>query len=76
VGFLAAPMDQAATKALMALKTDIDDFHCHGREVYWMCRHKQSESTFSNVRFEKHVKASVTFRGINTIARLAAKCQE
>ena len=57
----------------MALKTDIDDFHVNGREVYWLCRKKQSESTFSNVRFEKLIKASVTFRGVNTVAKLATK---
>jgi hypothetical protein len=57
----------------MALKTEIDDFHVHGREVYWLCKKRQGESTFSNLRFEKFVKARTTFRGVNTIARLAAK---
>ena len=73
VGFLAAPLDAAAMKALTALKTDIDDFHVNGREVYWICKVGQSGSTMSNVRFEKMVKVGVTFRGMNTIARLAAK---
>jgi uncharacterized protein (DUF1697 family) len=73
VGFLAGPLDAAAMKALMALKTDIDDFHVNGREVFWICRKQQSESTMSNMRFEKMLKVSVTFRGVNTIARLAAK---
>ena len=73
VGFLAAPLDAAAMKALTALKTDIDDFHVNGREVYWICKLRQSESTMSNMRFEKVVKVSVTFRGMNTIARLTAK---
>lgn len=74
VGFLAEPLDRTAVKTLLALKTDIDDFHINGREVYWLCTKRQHESTFSNVRFEKQVKASVTFRGVNTVARLAAKC--
>ncbi len=39
----------------MALKTDIDDFHVQGREVYWLCRRKQSESTFSNAMLEKAI---------------------
>jgi uncharacterized protein (DUF1697 family) len=73
VGFLAGPLDAAAMKALMALKTDIDDFHVNGREVFWMCRTRQGESTMSNMRFEKMLKVRVTFRGVNTIARLAAK---
>jgi uncharacterized protein (DUF1697 family) len=73
VGFLAQPLTADARKSLMALKTEIDDFHVNGREVYWLCRKKQSESTFSNMRFEKVVKASATFRGVNTVTRLAAR---
>jgi uncharacterized protein (DUF1697 family) len=73
VAFLAAPLDPAAVKALVALRTDIDEFHVNGREVYWLCRKKQSESTFSNLRFEKIAEVRATFRGLNTVAKLAAK---
>jgi uncharacterized protein (DUF1697 family) len=73
VGFLAEPLAAEGRKSLMALKTDIDDFHVNSREVYWLCRTRQSESTFSNVRFEKLTKARVTFRGVNTVAKLATK---
>jgi hypothetical protein len=48
-------------------------FHVHGREVYWLCRKKQSASTFSNNAFEKALKLGATFRGMNTIKKLAAK---
>ncbi len=58
---------------LFDLKTDIDDFHVYGREVYWLCEKKQSESKFSNVVFEKKLKFRTTFRGMNTIAKLASK---
>ena len=73
IGFLAQPLDAAAKKSLLALKTDIDDFHTRGREVYWICKKKQSESKFSNTRFEKATGARVTFRGANTVAGLAVK---
>jgi len=73
VGFLAEPLEAEGRKSLMALRTEIDDFHLHDREVYWLCKKKQSESTFSNVRFEKIVKARTTFRGVNTVERLATK---
>jgi uncharacterized protein (DUF1697 family) len=73
VAFLAAPLDAAAQKLLMAMKTDIDDFHVNGREMYWLCTRKQSESKFSNARFERVLKVRTTFRGLNTIARLAEK---
>ena len=73
VGFLNQPLDAAARKALDGLKTAIDDFHLNGREIYWLCKVGQSESKFSNMVFEKTTKARVTFRGANTVAKLAAK---
>ena len=73
VGFLSGPMVPSAVKTLMAMRTPIDDFHVSGRELYWLCRKKQSESRFSNVRFEKAVEGRATFRGLNTIVKLAAK---
>jgi uncharacterized protein (DUF1697 family) len=73
VALLAEPIDAAAARHVRELKTDIDDFHVHGREVYWLCRKKQSESTFSNNAFEKALKLRTTFRGMNTIKKLAAK---
>ena len=73
VGFLNAPLDAAATRVLMAFKNDIDDFHTNLREVYWLCKVGQSDSKFSNARFEKALKIRCTFRGINTIRRLTDK---
>jgi len=73
IAFLAEPLDAASQKRLLALKTDIDDFHVHGREVYWLCRKKQSESTFSNVVLEKTIGRASTIRGVNTLQKMAAK---
>ena len=73
VGFLAQPLDAAAKKSLTALANTIDRFHVHDREVYWLCEKRQSESKFSNVVFEKATGARVTFRGANTVRKLAIK---
>jgi uncharacterized protein (DUF1697 family) len=73
VAFLAEPLDAAAQQKLMALETDIDDFHVHGREVYWLCKKKQSESKFSNAVLEKTIGQAATMRGINTLKKLAAQ---
>jgi uncharacterized protein (DUF1697 family) len=73
VGFLDEPLTAGARKALAAFRTETDDFHTKGREVYWLCRKKQSESRFSNVRFEKALKISATFRGAKTIVKLTSK---
>ena len=73
VAFLSSPLDEGPTRKLLALRTEIDDFAICGREVYWLCRVKQSESTFSNAVFEKTLGLTATWRGINTLERLAAK---
>lgn len=73
VGFLAEPLHAEGLAALMSLRTRVDDFHVRGRELFWKRLVSQAESKFSNVAFERAVGRPVTFRGINTITRLAAK---
>jgi len=73
VGFLEGPLKPDAVKALMALKTADDEFHVNGRELYWLSKKRQGESLFSNALLEKTVKARSTFRGVNTVVKLAAK---
>lgn len=74
VGFFAAPVGPAVTRALMALRTDDDDFHVRGREVYWLRRKSWNEGTLDYAVFERTLKATATFRGVNTVSRLAAQC--
>jgi uncharacterized protein (DUF1697 family) len=73
VGFLADILDDAAKQKLMSLRTDIDDFHVHGREIYWLCKKKQSDSKISNVVIEKALGVKSTLRGMNTVNKLAEK---
>ncbi|MBI3402657.1 MAG: DUF1697 domain-containing protein [Acidobacteria bacterium] len=73
IGFLKARLDAASTRALMAFTSDVDDFHTHEREIYWLCRVGQSDSKFSNVKLEKAIGATCTFRNITTVTKLAAK---
>ena len=73
VGFLVEPPAAAAKKLIASFKSEVDDFHTHGREIYWLSQAKQSDSKFSNARFEKMLKTRATWRGINTVRRLAAK---
>ena len=73
VGFLSEPLPPASCKALEAMGTGIDAFHANGREWYWLCREKQSNSKVSNGAIEKALKVRSTLRGMNTIVRLAAK---
>jgi uncharacterized protein (DUF1697 family) len=76
IAFLTDPLDDPSKQKLMALRTEIDDFHLHGREIYWLCRKKQSESTFSNTVLEKTLGIKSTLRGVNTVRKMAGKyCQ-
>lgn len=73
VGFTKSELNQMQTKALMSFKTEIDDFHTRGTEVFWLCKTKQSESTFDPKKLERTLSMPVTFRTIKTIHRLAVK---
>ncbi len=73
IAFLAETLDAASIKKVMALRTEIDDLAIHGREVYWLCRKKQSESLFSNALLEKTLGKSSTLRGANTVQKIVAK---
>jgi uncharacterized protein (DUF1697 family) len=73
VAFLSKPLDEASWQKLLALRTEIDNFACLGREVYWLCRTKQSQSTFSNAVLEKTLKIQSTLRGMNTVKKLAER---
>jgi len=73
VGFAAAPLGAKGTKCLAGFECEDERFHVRGRELYWMSRVGQGTSQFSAAKLEKALGAQVTFRGMNTVQRLAAK---
>ncbi len=73
VGFLERALTREERKRLSDLESAVDKFHVAGREVYWLCRVRQSESKFTNAAFERALGVRATFRGIKTVRRLAAK---
>ncbi len=73
IALLKAPLPADAMARVQALETEMDSFATHGRAFYWLCRQKQSHSTFNNNRFERTARAQATFRGINSLTRLARK---
>lgn len=54
-------------------RSPVDDFHIHGREVYWLCRKKMSESAFSGALLEKTLGMPATIRNSTTVKKLATK---
>ena len=73
IAFLRREPDEPARQRLMALTSEIDRFAVHERQVYWLCRKKQSESTFSNAVLEKALGMQSTLRGANTVVKMAAR---
>lgn len=73
VALMAAPLSGEVLKKLPMFESEVDQFHSHGRELYWRCRVKVSESPLNWGKFERAMGAPGTMRNINTIRRLATK---
>jgi len=73
VAFLQAEPDHAAAQKLLTFRSEVDDFHVHEREFYWLSRARMSDSAFSGARLEKTLGLLATMRNITTVRKLAAK---
>ena len=73
IAFLLTLPSAEAQEKLMAFRNEVDDFRVHGREVYWLCRKKISESAFSGALLEKVLGMPATMRNATTIEKLVAK---
>lgn len=73
VAFLKVAPDEAAIGRLMILQNEIDAFAVVGREMYWLCRMRQSESKFANTVLEKVLGQPATMRQVSTLQRLVEK---
>jgi len=77
VNFFNEPLDEDAKERLAALRTEVDEFHVHGREMYWLARKKISESLVTGPQLARAVgKVPSTNRNVTTIRKLAAKYPE
>ena len=73
IGFLANKPSNEAKQKLLSFTTETDEFHVNGREVYWLCRTKFSESAVSGALLEKTLGMPATFRNSTTVKKIAAK---
>ena len=77
VVFMGRELGEEAKKKLIALNNPVDEFHVHGRELYWLCRKRMSESTITGGVIEKAVGGMPgTNRNVTTVRKLAAKYHE
>lgn len=72
VAFLNQKPDKKQQQALMAFKSEADDFTVKGREVYNLRRDREN-SVFSNAFIEKILKMPSTTRNLTTIKKIAEK---
>lgn len=73
VGFLREPLDDAIAQSLLTFRTPMDEFEVRGREFYWLCRGKSTDSLVSWPKAAKAVKVVSTMRNMTMIRRLAVK---
>jgi uncharacterized protein (DUF1697 family) len=73
VGFLRSPPSEERRDKLLALGSDVDDFHVHDRELYWRLRVKQlNESKVTGAKLERAIGAT-TLRNVTTVRKLGEK---
>ena len=73
VAFTASELGDDHRSKLGDFNDGLSDFVAHGKEIYWRCSVRQSESNFKSQKFEKALGVGATWRNINTVRRLAAK---
>jgi len=73
VSFVKRAPSADVQREIMACRNPIDDFHIHGREVYWLRRPQFGESKFTGARLERLLGTLATARNVSTVMRLSAK---
>ncbi len=71
--FLRHEPDEAARSRLMALQDGVNEFHLHGREVYWLCHVSVQQSKVSGAAMEKALGSEATARNVTTVTKMATK---
>jgi uncharacterized protein (DUF1697 family) len=76
VSFLRDPPSAAARRAVAALRSTTDDFHIHGRELYWLSRVPFGDSKIAGPLLERILRMPATSRNITSLRKLAARCAD
>ena len=73
VVFLKTKPTAEVREKVAALQTEYDHFHLHGRELYWWCEGRFSDSLVKPGRPDKALGTPGTARSVTTVRKLAAK---
>lgn len=72
VGFLKTAPAKVAQSSVLSLGSKMDEFHFRGRELYWLCRTRVSDSPVSGALLERKLGMAVTIRNSRTVRKIAA----
>ena len=73
VVFLKTAPGAEVKEKVNALRTEYDELHIHGRELYWWCHGRSSDSLIKPGRMDKALGTPGTARNVTTVRKLAAK---
>lgn len=74
VAFLQEELAPAVARKLAGVRTDYDAFHVKGREFYWLCRGRMSDSKVWTLPEMKEIKLPTsTMRNITSVRKLVEK---
>lgn len=71
VAFVGGSLDAAARRRVIGLSSPMDDFRFRGREVYWLCRGRSSDSKVYGGALEKALGRPTTVRNATTLRKIA-----
>ncbi|MCB8932525.1 MAG: DUF1697 domain-containing protein [Fimbriimonadaceae bacterium] len=72
IAFLHEEPEPEVQARLEGLESDADRLVVRGRELYWLCATRQSDSKFSNAVLERVLGNRATMRGLPTLERVLA----
>ncbi len=73
IAFLSSAPDKSLISDLDSFGSTTDAFRLNGRELYWLCRTKMSESIFFGKLLEKTVGIPMTTRNSSTVRKISAR---
>ncbi len=76
VGFLRDELPATAAKKIESLRTPRDELRVDGRQLYWLCRGKTTDSLIGWQEMCKVIAISCTMRNMKSVRKLAARLAE
>lgn len=71
VAFHGRDADAVSRRRVLGLASDLDDFRMVGRETYWLCRGRVSNSRVYGGGLERALGQPITVRNATTVRRIA-----